>query len=87
MTNQKNFVLLWARNVHEIETQIYNFWSEIESCLPNIMELHWKGNWEISKQVEIKQHTSIQASNKSQGKLDNILKKIILKLKYIKITD
>lgn len=47
----------------------------MEACLPNIMELHWKGNWEISKQVEIKQHTSIQASNKSQGKLDNILKK------------
>ena len=51
------------------------------------MELHWKGNWEISEQVEIKQHTSIQASNKSQGKLDNILKKNFKKLKYIKITD
>ena len=47
----------------------------MEACLPNIMELYWKRNWEISKQVEIKQHTSIQASTMSQGKFDNILKK------------
>lgn len=58
----------------------------MEACLPNIMELYWKGNWEISKQVKIKQHTSMQASNKSQGKFDNILKKYFKKLKYIKIT-